>query len=89
MGRFRLLGPDGKSQVTVEYAYGKPVRVDTVVISTQHLDAVDARSKSSDDVMRARDRSVVPANLLDKNTKILYQPDRAFCRRRSAGRCRT
>src|SRR5512142_3349374 len=39
-GSLAYLGPDGKSQVTVEYSHGKPVRVDTVVISTQHLDTV-------------------------------------------------
>ena len=71
------LGPDGKSQVTVEYAFGKPVRVDTVVISTQHLDYA-TQEQIHKDVRANVIEAIVPANLLDKNTKIFINPTGRF-----------
>ena len=76
-GMLPYLRPDGKSQVTVEYAYGKPVRVDTVVVSTQHEPGVDQR-QIRDDVLRNVVREVVPTNLLDGETKYFVNPTGAF-----------
>ena len=69
--------PDGKSQVTVEYHGDRPVRVDTVVISTQHSDSVsnvDLQNAVRDEVIR----KVVPASLMDKNTKFHINPTGRF-----------
>src|ERR1700719_2237961 len=72
-----FLRPDGKSQVTVEYHGDRPVRVDTVVISTQHSESVsnsDLQKKITDEVIR----KVVPAALMDKNTKFHINPTGRF-----------
>jgi S-adenosylmethionine synthetase len=69
--------PDGKSQVTIEYHGDKPVRVDAVVISTQHSEAVsntDLQNAVRDEVIR----KVVPAELMDKNTKFHINPTGRF-----------
>jgi S-adenosylmethionine synthetase len=69
--------PDGKSQVTVQYDGDRPVRVDTVVISTQHSDSVsnaDLQNAVRDEVIR----KVVPAALMDKNTKFHINPTGRF-----------
>ncbi len=71
------LRPDGKSQVTVQYAYGKPVRVDTVVVSTQHDPDVD-QERIRHDVEQAIVREVVPGHLLDAETRILINPTGRF-----------
>ncbi len=76
-GTLDYLRPDGKSQVTVEYVDGKPIRVDTVVISTQHSDAV-ANERLREDIMRYVIRPVVPAELLDENTKFYINPTGRF-----------
>ncbi len=76
-GTIDYLGPDGKSQVTVEYSCGKPVRVDAVVISTQHLDSLP-QAKIKADVVENVIRAVVPANLLDSKTKIYVNPTGRF-----------
>lgn len=76
-GKLPYLGPDGKSQVTVEYAYGKPVRIDTVIISTQHLDNVE-QSQIARDVIEHVICAVVPPNLLDKNTRFFVNPTGRF-----------
>ena len=76
-GALPYLGPDGKSQVTVEYSRGKIARVDTVVISTQHLDTV-SQERIKGDVMEAVIKQIVPANLLDKNTKYFVNPTGRF-----------
>jgi S-adenosylmethionine synthetase len=72
-----FLRPDGKSQVTVEYHGGRPVRVDTVVVSTQHSDRVstpDLQNAVTNEVIR----KVIPASLLDKNTKFHINPTGRF-----------
>jgi len=71
------LRPDGKSQVTVEYRYGKPVRVDTIVISTQHSPDVE-QSKIEHDMYERVIKYVVPNGLLDKDTKIYVNPTGRF-----------
>ncbi|MBE6597481.1 MAG: methionine adenosyltransferase [Ruminococcaceae bacterium] len=76
-GTLDYLRPDGKTQVTVEYHDGKPVRVDTVVISSQHSDAVEL-SKIRDDVIREVIVPTVPAELLDEATKIYVNPTGRF-----------
>lgn len=76
-GTIPYLGPDGKSQVTVEYSYGKPVRVDTVVVSTQHLDHA-TQEQIHRDVRENVIEAIMPAQLLDKNTKYFINPTGRF-----------
>ncbi len=76
-GLLDYLRPDGKSQVTVEYAYGKPKRVDTVVVSTQHAPDV-AQEQIRADVIEHVIRAVVPLNLLDDRTRIYVNPTGRF-----------
>lgn len=76
-GTISYLGPDGKSQVTVEYDGDKPVRVDTVVISTQHEDGIP-RGKIEQDVISHVIREVIPSGLIDSNTKFLINPTGRF-----------
>lgn len=76
-GVLPYLGPDGKSQVTVEYAYGRPVRVDTIVISTQHWQDLDQK-KIASDIRKYVIESVVPEELLDKNTRVFVNPTGRF-----------
>lgn len=71
------LRPDGKSQVTVEYAQGKPVRVDTVLISTQHAPDV-SQQRIRDDLIEQIIRTTVPTNLLDSKTKFFVNPTGRF-----------
>jgi S-adenosylmethionine synthetase len=72
-----FLRPDGKSQVTIEYAEGKPRRVDTVVISTQHSESVDHKTLC-EYVREEVIRKVVPADLLDARTKFHINPTGRF-----------
>ncbi|MEO7911115.1 MAG: methionine adenosyltransferase, partial [Roseiflexaceae bacterium] len=76
-GALPYLGPDGKSQVTVEYAHGKPVRVDTLLISTQHSSDV-SQEQIYEDVIEDIMHKVVPANLLDAKTKYFVNPTGRF-----------
>ncbi|MBA2276499.1 MAG: methionine adenosyltransferase [Chloroflexia bacterium] len=76
-GEIPYLLPDGKSQVTVEYAEGRPVRVDTVVVSTQHLESAD-NDQIKRDVIEHIIRRVVPAELLDERTHYLVNPSGRF-----------
>ena len=72
-----FLRPDGKSQVTVEYRDGKPVRVDFVVISTQHSDTVpneDLRNAIMEHVIKP----IIPAHMLDAKTKFHINPTGRF-----------
>jgi len=76
-GRLGYLGPDGKSQVTVEYNDGRPARVDAVVVSTQHKDAI-ATEDLRRDVDREVIRAVIPEELRDPATKIHINPTGRF-----------
>lgn len=76
-GTLPWLRPDGKSQVTVEYQYGKPVRVDTVLISTQHAPEI-ASQAIRDAVIEHVITPIIPADLLDENTKIYVNPTGRF-----------
>jgi S-adenosylmethionine synthetase len=72
-----FLRPDGKSQVTIEYRDGKPARVDCVVISTQHSDKV-SNADLHDAIMQHVIRPIVPAAMLDRNTKYHINPTGRF-----------
>ena len=76
-GKLDFLRPDGKSQVTVAYEDGKPVRVDTVVVSSQHADSVDNKTLR-DGIMEAVIRPIVPASMIDRNTKFHINPTGRF-----------
>ena len=76
-GEFDYLRPDGKTQVTVEYVDDKPVRVDTVVISTQHSPDVTLETIRADMIERVI-RPIIPAHLLDDETKIFVNPTGRF-----------
>ncbi len=85
-GKLAYLRPDGKSQVTVEYnAQGRPVRVDAVVISTQHAEFSDRDPNSTltneqlhADIQEHVIEAVIPAELLDENTKYHINPTGRF-----------
>jgi S-adenosylmethionine synthetase len=76
-GAVDFLRPDGKSQVTVEYRDGRPARVDCVVVSTQHSDSVSG-ADLRDAVMEKVIRPVVPAKMLDRQTKYHINPTGRF-----------
>ncbi|HSY72905.1 MAG TPA: methionine adenosyltransferase [Alloacidobacterium sp.] len=77
-GKMPYLRPDGKSQVTVEYnAEGKPVRIDAVVISTQHAEHVSNEELRAD-ILKHVIQAVLPAELLDENTKYHINPTGRF-----------
>ncbi len=76
-GILEFLGPDGKTQVTVEYDGKKPVRVDTVLISSQHLESIglnDLKESIKKEVIY----KTVPSHLMDSNTKIYINPTGRF-----------
>ena len=76
-GSLVWLRPDGKSQVTVEYSYGKPKRIDTVLISTQHSPEIsqdDIRKEITDHVIMP----ILPSNLIDDDLKIITNPTGKF-----------
>ena len=76
-GQLAYLRPDGKTQVTVEYIDGKPVRIDTIVISTQH--APDITQKAiREDMIEHVIKAVLPAQFIDENTKYLINPTGRF-----------
>jgi S-adenosylmethionine synthetase len=76
-GMLEYLRPDGKSQVTVEYDGHKPVRVDTVVVSTQHSAEV-TNDTLRDDITEKIVNRVIPAEMMDKNTRVLINPTGRF-----------
>ncbi len=71
------LRPDGKSQVTVEYDGDKPVRIEAVIISAQHSDLVKIET-IREDILEKVIHAVIPANLLDKQTKYFINPTGRF-----------
>ena len=76
-GTLTYLRPDGKTQVTVEYHDGKPVRVDALVISTQHSPDVEVEQIRAD-MIREVIEPIVPAHLIDADTKIYVNPTGRF-----------
>ena len=76
-GTLPYLRPDGKAQVTVEYRYGEPARVDTVVVSTQHDEYV-SQNTIRDDVIRSVVKEIIPADLLDAETHYFVNPTGRF-----------
>lgn len=76
-GTLPYLRPDGKTQVTVEYEEDKPIRVDTVVVSTQHSEAV-SNEEIRRDIINKVIREVVDKGLLDENTKYFINPTGRF-----------
>lgn len=75
--RLPYLRPDGKAQVTVEYEDGQPVRIDTVVLSTQHSDHVEVKD-IKDEIIQEIIVPVMPAELLDKSTRFMINPTGRF-----------
>ena len=71
------LRPDGKSQVTVEYSFGKPKRLDCIVLSAQHNSDV-TQKQISKDLNEKVIENIIPAKLIDKNTKIFINPSGRF-----------
>jgi S-adenosylmethionine synthetase len=76
-GVLEYLRPDGKSQVSVEYDNGRPVRVDTVVVSTQHAAAV-SRETLTEDITEKIVSRVIPAEMFDSKTRVLVNPTGRF-----------
>lgn len=71
------LRPDGKTQVTVEYEDGRPIRVDKVVVSAQHKSTIDLATLKQD-IIEEVIKKVIPEELLDKNTKFYINPTGRF-----------
>ena len=76
-GTLSYLRPDGKTQVTIEYDDGKPVRVDTIVISTQHAPEVEI-AQIKEDLIKYVVKPIVPEKLLDDDTKYFINPTGRF-----------
>ncbi len=83
-GGLKYLGPDGKSQVTIEYLDGRPLRVDTVVVSTQHTTEILDRSgkqitdKARNEIIDAIIKPVLGKRLMDRETRCLINPTGKF-----------
>jgi S-adenosylmethionine synthetase len=83
-GILPYLGPDGKTQVTVEFQEGKPVRIDTVLISSQHTEEILDKSGSritgeaTDDIIKEVALPVIPGEMLDNGTRYLVNPTGKF-----------
>jgi S-adenosylmethionine synthetase len=76
-GSLPWLRPDGKSQVTIEYAYGRPSRVDTVLVSTQHSPDV-SHAEIAESVTEAVIMQTIPGAMMDDKTKIFINPTGRF-----------
>ncbi len=71
------LRPDGKTQVTIQYENDRPVRVDTIIVSTQHSEKAE-HSQIKKDVLEHVIKPVIPEGFLDKDTKVLVNPTGRF-----------
>ncbi len=76
-GTLDYLGADGKTQVTIEYENNKPIRVDTIVVSTQHKNEIE-QDKIKEDIKTYVINEIVPKELLDENTKYFINPTGRF-----------
>ncbi|NMA87346.1 MAG: methionine adenosyltransferase [Tissierellia bacterium] len=76
-GTLEYLRPDGKTQVTVEYENDKPIRIENIVVSTQHSPDVDLETIERD-IKEYVIKSIVPANMIDENTKYYVNPTGRF-----------
>lgn len=76
-GLLEYLRPDGKTQVTIEYLDGRPLRVDTIVISSQHSPDV-AQEQIREDILENVVRPVIPASMLDEKTRYYINPTGRF-----------
>lgn len=76
-GELPFLLPDGKSQVTVEYEDGKPVRIDTIVVSSQHI-AEATQKDIHDGIIETVIKPTLPSGMLDDKTRILINPTGRF-----------
>ena len=76
-GTLSYLRPDGKTQVTVEYDDGKPVRIDAIVVSSQH-DENTSVEEIKEDVIKYVINPIIPSELMDENTKIYVNPTGRF-----------
>ncbi len=76
-GEIKYLRPDGKTQVTVEYEDGKPVRIDSVVVSSQHSPDVSLETLRAD-ILDKVIKPEIPAGLFDENTKVYINPTGRF-----------
>lgn len=76
-GELKYLRPDGKTQVTVEYEDGKPMRIEAVVLSTQHSEDISLEALRAD-IMDKVIKPIIPENLMDENTKVYINPTGRF-----------
>ena len=76
-GIIPYLRPDGKTQVTVEYEGDKPKRIESILISIQHLEGIE-QENLKEDITEKVIKAVVPVNMIDKNTKIYINPTGRF-----------
>ena len=82
--QLKYLGPDGKSQVTIEYENGKPKRIDTVVLSSQHTEDILDRTgkqitkKAREEIIQKVAMPVLPKRMIDKNTRFFVNPTGKF-----------
>jgi len=76
-GILNYLRPDGKTQVTVEYENGTPIRIDAVVVSAMHMESVSI-NKLRDDIKEVVIKATLPEGMLDKNTKYYINPTGRF-----------
>jgi len=77
-GDLLYLRPDGKTQVTVEYEDGAPKRIDTIIVSAQHMESADTTTLQKDIIEKVI-KPIISQNMMDKLTKIYVNPTGRFC----------